>query len=50
MSNCDQELCPMWDGDGCPCAMFGLDKEDLPSDGVFWVEYGDVIEGWETDV
>jgi hypothetical protein len=22
----------MWDGDGCPCARFGLDPDDLPTD------------------
>lgn len=32
---CDQELCPMWDGDGCPCTAFGLDRNALPTDGVF---------------
>lgn len=35
MSRCDAELCPMWDGDGCPCEAFGLDRDDLPRDGVF---------------
>lgn len=25
----------MWDGDGCPCAAFGLDRRNLPADGVF---------------
>lgn len=25
----------MWDGDGCPCARFGFDRDDLPTDGVF---------------
>lgn len=34
---CDQEMCPMWDGDGCPCARFGLDRNDLPTDGTFTV-------------
>jgi hypothetical protein len=33
--DCDQELCPMWDGCGCPCATFGLDRDDLPTSGVF---------------
>lgn len=32
---CDAEMCPMWDGDGCPCNTFGLDRDDLPTDGVF---------------
>ena len=35
MSACEQEMCPMWDGDGCPCARFNLDKTDLPTDGTF---------------
>ena len=35
MSNCDQEMCPMWDGDSCPCATFELDRDDLPTSGVF---------------
>lgn len=34
---CDQEMCPMWDGDTCPCETFGLDRGDLPVDGVFTV-------------
>lgn len=34
---CEQELCPMWDGDGCPCAAFGLDPDDLPTDGIFTI-------------
>ncbi len=25
----------MWDGEGCPCARFGFDRDDLPTDGVF---------------
>ena len=32
---CDQEMCPMWDGDGCPCERFGLDRDALPTDGTF---------------
>lgn len=35
---CDQEMCPMWDGDGCPCDTFELDRGDLPTSGVFTVE------------
>lgn len=31
----------MWDGEGCPCATFGLDRNDLPTSGVFSVEYGE---------
>jgi len=38
---CDQELCPMWDGDGCPCDRFGLDRDDLPISGVFTVDVVD---------
>ena len=25
-NQCDQEMCPMWDGDTCPCERFGLDR------------------------
>lgn len=25
----------MWDGEGCPCDLFGLDRDDLPTDGTF---------------
>lgn len=39
--DCDAELCPMWDGEGCPCETFGLDKDDLPTDGVFTTEVPD---------
>lgn len=42
MARCDAELCPMWDGHSCPCATFGLDHDDLPTDGVFAVEHPDV--------
>lgn len=35
MSNCDQEMCPMWDGDTCPCSTYGIDRDDLPTDGIF---------------
>ncbi|WP_174250009.1 hypothetical protein [Pimelobacter simplex] len=40
---CDQEMCPMWDGDGCPCVTFDLDRDDLPMSGFFSVttEEGD---------
>jgi hypothetical protein len=38
VSECDAEMCPMWDGEGCPCETFGLDKDDLPTDGVFTTE------------
>jgi hypothetical protein len=27
----------MWHGDSCPCTTFGLDREDLPTDGAFTV-------------
>lgn len=40
MSNCDAEMCPMWDGNGCPCERFGFDRDDLPTDGVFTVQLG----------
>lgn len=35
---CAMEDCPVWDGHGCPCDLFGLDRDDLPTDGVFNVE------------
>jgi hypothetical protein len=35
---CNQEMCPMWDGDNCPCDTFGLSRDSLPTDGVFTVE------------
>lgn len=38
---CNAELCPMWDGDSCPCSTFGLDPEDLPRDGTFTIEVPD---------
>lgn len=39
MSECDQEMCPMWDGEGCPCDLFDLDRDNLPADGIFTVEW-----------
>lgn len=39
MSDCEQEMCPMWDGDTCPCATFDLDPDDLPRDGTFTTEW-----------
>lgn len=27
----------MWGGDGCSCDLFGLDRDDLPTDGVVTV-------------
>jgi hypothetical protein len=32
---CDMEMCPLWDGHGCPCDQFDLDRSDLPTDGTF---------------
>ena len=40
MSGCRAELCPMWDGDTCPCETFGLDPDNPPTDGVFTIEIG----------
>lgn len=37
MRGCRAELCPMWGGDGCSCDLFGLDRDDLPTDGIFTV-------------
>lgn len=44
MARCDQELCPMWDGHGCHCAVFELDRNALPADGVFTVETREDVE------
>ena len=41
---CNAELCPMWDGDGCPCATFGLDPDDAPTSGIFTAIDGDTEE------
>jgi hypothetical protein len=38
MARCDQEMCPMWDGDTCPCDTFGFDRDNLPTDGAFSVD------------
>lgn len=38
MARCDQEMCPMWDGDGCPCDRFGLDRDDLPTHGTWTID------------
>lgn len=38
MPDCGQELCPIWDGDTCPCEAYRLDKDDQPSDGIFTIE------------
>ena len=40
-SDCDQEMCPMWDGDSCPCERFGLDRSDLSLSGTYTVEVSD---------
>jgi hypothetical protein len=29
----------MWDGDGCPCKTFDLDRDDLPKNGTFTAEW-----------
>lgn len=34
-SDCRAELCPMWDGDTCPCETFGLDPDNLPRNGTY---------------
>lgn len=31
--DCRAELCPMWDGDTCPCETFGIDPDDPPHNG-----------------
>lgn len=37
MMYCNQELCPMWSGAGCPCRLFDLDRDNLPTDGTFTI-------------
>ncbi|MBZ4497986.1 pilus assembly protein [Dermacoccus sp. Tok2021] len=32
---CRAELCPMWDGDTCPCETFGIDPDNPPRSGIF---------------
>lgn len=44
-SGCNQEMCPMWDGHSCPCATFGLDKNDLPTSGIYSVEIRSTEKG-----
>ena len=26
--SCEQEMCPFWDGEGCPCSLLGMEEED----------------------
>lgn len=43
-ARCAQELCPMWDGDTCPCESFGIDPENPPTRGIFtttWPQHAD---------
>lgn len=37
VSSCRAELCSMWGGDECLCALFGFDPDDPPRDGTFTV-------------
>lgn len=42
----------MWDGDTCPCETFGIDPDDLPTDGVFaitWPDDGRTWDQWPTE-
>lgn len=32
---CAAELCPLWGGDQCLCALYGIDPELPPANGVF---------------
>lgn len=41
---CDMEMCPMWDGNGCPCGTFDLDRNNLPNSGVFTIEFPSACE------
>lgn len=27
---CEQELCPFWAGEGCACAVMGIERDDSP--------------------
>ncbi|OFJ51407.1 hypothetical protein BEL07_22815 [Mycolicibacterium grossiae] len=38
ISRCDAEMCPLWDGETCPCDTFGLDRANLPVNGTFVIE------------
>ncbi|QFU87858.1 hypothetical protein [Amycolatopsis sp. YIM 10] len=31
-ARCNAELCPYWDGDGCPCARFDIDPPEPGTD------------------
>lgn len=42
MRDCNAEMCPMWDGDGCPCDTFELDRENLPTNGTFTVTHENI--------
>ncbi|SHY08110.1 Uncharacterised protein [Mycobacteroides abscessus subsp. abscessus] len=39
--SCRAELCPMWDGDNCPCEIFDLDPDDPPRNGTFTTTWAD---------
>lgn len=28
MSDCDQEMCPFWAGDGCVCSVVGIERPE----------------------
>lgn len=47
MSNrCDQEMCPYWDGHGCPCEAFGIDPPGAGADP-FSLPSGTYVMEWE---
>lgn len=35
MDDCKAELCPMWGGDDCLCAIFDIDPNNPPRNGSF---------------
>lgn len=39
--SCRAELCPMWDGDSCPCETFDLDPDNPPRNGTFTTTWAD---------
>ena len=47
MTECEQEMCPNWDGWGCPCEVLDIDKPETrrcPECG--WPMKHDLWDGW----
>ena len=55
MSGCEQEMCPNWDGWGCPCDVLDLDKPearkcpecDSAASHSVWDGWHCFVCGWE---